>query len=212
MAVNGETLANKEAYYYYRKKSYPLPTPCTLLLSSQVSGLSEVWQGHGLQNREFWGKEVTTWSEARWAPAVLALAIPSSQRGWRESGAARSFNWYFSHLSGLHVNYYLVWVQSLVSCGCGSRLLSLRLRISEQVFRWNCHRSGALSLAVCSENLEGLGGYQRSFLFSVFVNSGVEWAHLLEGELSGFEHLRRSKPTSRRSGIEIGKVRYKRAR
>ena len=116
------------------KKSYPLPTSRTLLLSSQVSGLSEVWQGHGLQNREFWGKEVTTWSKARLGRAGSAIATPSSQRGWRESGAARSFNWYFSHLSGLHVNYYLVWVQFLVSCGCGSRLLSLRLRISEQVF------------------------------------------------------------------------------
>lgn len=80
MAVNGGTLVNKEAYYYYRKS---LPTPCTLLLSSQVSGLSdfEVWQSHGLQNREFWGKEVTTWSKARWARAGSALAIPSSQRG-----------------------------------------------------------------------------------------------------------------------------------
>lgn len=40
MAVNGGTLANKEASCYYRKKkSYPPPTPCTLLLSSQVCEL-----------------------------------------------------------------------------------------------------------------------------------------------------------------------------
>lgn len=110
MAVNGRTLVNREAYYYYRKKSYPLPTPRTLPLSSQVSGLSDfrgVTKPRTTKQRILGGGSDDT-EQSTLGSAGSAPGIPSSQRGCGGSSAARSFNWCFSHLLGLHVKYYVV--------------------------------------------------------------------------------------------------------
>lgn len=99
----------------------PHPEPQFHHPRTRDSQTSSFDQGHGLQNREFWGKEVTTRRKARWTPAGSAQETPSFQRGCWGPGGARRFNWYFSHLSGLHAKYHLAWVQLKVSCGFGLR-------------------------------------------------------------------------------------------